>query len=49
MEENPTCGYYTLFQNQHLALRKAFLDTIRSTIQIQGVFGPIWLLHVMYL
>ncbi len=49
MEENPTCGYYTLFQNPHLALRNAFVDIARSTIQIVGVFGPIWVLLMMYL
>jgi hypothetical protein len=49
MEENLTCGYYTLFQNPHLALKKAFVDTTRSTMQIEGVFGPIWVLLVRYL
>jgi hypothetical protein len=45
MEENPTCGYCTLFQNPHLALRKTFVDIAR-TIEIEGVFGPIWVLLV---
>jgi hypothetical protein len=49
MEENPTCGYYTLFQNPHLALKKAFVDTATSTMQIKGVFGPIWVFLVKYL
>jgi hypothetical protein len=49
MEENPTSGYCTLFQNPHLALRKAFIDIARFTMQIEGVFGPIWVLLVKYL
>jgi hypothetical protein len=38
MEENPTCRYYTFFQNPHLALKKAFINTTRSTMQIEGIF-----------
>jgi hypothetical protein len=46
---NFICGYCTLLQNPQWTLIKALVNIVRSTMHIESIFKPIWVLFVGHL